>query len=173
VKLRLALQAGWRDITVHYGNNGSTLNVTTQGLVLGGRTDSDRDHGAVSLHLLPRLGARHGDESGRNPGDWRPRAVRRRFPIRDGKVTALLEKAKCVRRKPAHGLFGELTARLLLRLRLSDHLHKHAPCVLRARHLPRKIDSGTLHPLVRFQSKVKAHTINGSHGRLRRVDLCS
>jgi hypothetical protein len=35
VKPKLALQGGWRYLTVHYGNNGTVLNITTQGIIFG------------------------------------------------------------------------------------------------------------------------------------------
>jgi hypothetical protein len=35
VKPKLALQAGWRYLTEHYGNNGNILNTTVQGVVFG------------------------------------------------------------------------------------------------------------------------------------------
>jgi hypothetical protein len=35
VKPKWTLQGGWRYLTVHYGNNGSVLNVSIQGIVLG------------------------------------------------------------------------------------------------------------------------------------------
>jgi hypothetical protein len=35
VKPKLALQLGWRDLTVHYGNNGNLFNGTMQGIVFG------------------------------------------------------------------------------------------------------------------------------------------
>lgn len=35
VKPKLALQGGWRYLTVHYGNNGSVLNSTIQGVLFG------------------------------------------------------------------------------------------------------------------------------------------
>ena len=41
---------------------------------------SPRAHGAVSLHLLPGLGARHGGGSGGHSVYRRPRAMRRRLP---------------------------------------------------------------------------------------------
>ncbi len=35
VKPKLSLQAGWRYLTEHYGNNGNVLNTTTQGILFG------------------------------------------------------------------------------------------------------------------------------------------
>jgi hypothetical protein len=35
VKPKIALQGGWRYLTVHYGNNGNLFNGTMQGIILG------------------------------------------------------------------------------------------------------------------------------------------
>jgi hypothetical protein len=35
VKPKLSLQLGWRDLTVHYGNNGNLFNGTMQGIAFG------------------------------------------------------------------------------------------------------------------------------------------